>query len=79
MSQSNASNSIISSDLRHISAPQFRQLGLQEMAYIRPVRHEGAPAVGIHAADGTPMAIVADEATALAAIRDNNLAAALIH
>lgn len=68
----------LSVDLRQITMPQLRALGLAKIAYIRPVIHDGNLAVGIHAADGTPMAVAADEASALEAILDHDLCPAYV-
>ena len=48
-------------------------LGLQEVAYVKPVFVEGATAYAVHAADGTEIAVMADRDIAFAAIRQNDL------
>jgi hypothetical protein len=48
-------------------------LGLQEVAYVKPVFVEGGTAYAVHAADGTEIAVMADRDIAFAAIRQNDL------
>ncbi len=43
-------------------------LGMQQIAYVKPVVVNGTTAFAIHAADGTPMAIADGRDIALAAI-----------
>ena len=66
-------------DIRHISAEQLAQLGMQQIAYVKPVVVNGAEAFAIHAADGTPMAIAGDRDVAMAAIRQHEMVAAQVH
>ena len=66
-------------DIRHLSELQLARLGLSQIAYVRPVVVDGTPGFAIHAADGTPMAVAADQGTALAAIVQHDMIAALVH
>lgn len=54
-------------------------LGLQEVAYVKPVRVEGNTAYAVHAADGTEMAVLADRDIAFAAIRQHDLRPVSVH
>ncbi len=65
-------------DIRHLSPEQFGRLGVSQIAYVKPVMVNGAAAFAIHAADGTPMAIAADQALAVAAIVQHEMVAALV-
>ena len=65
-------------DLRHLSPEQLGRLGVSQIAYVKPVVVNGAAAFAIHAADGTPMAIAADRAQAIAAIVQHEMVAALV-
>jgi hypothetical protein len=65
-------------DIRHLSAAEFGSLGVSQIAYVKPVVVNGAPAFAIHAADGTPMAVAADQEVALAAIAQHEMVAALV-
>lgn len=66
-------------DIRHISTEQLAQLGLQQIAYVKPVVVNGTAAFAIHAADGTPMAIAGDRDVAIAAIQQHEMVATQVH
>ncbi len=66
-------------DIRHISAEQLAQLGMQQIAYVKPVVVNGTAAFAIHAADGTPMAIAAGLDVAFAAIVQHEMVPAQVH
>ena len=66
-------------DIRHLSTEQLAQLGLSQIAYVKPVMLNGARAFAIHAADGSPMAVAGDEGLAVAAIIQHEMAPARVH
>lgn len=66
-------------DIHHISPAQLATLGLEEIAFVKPVMTESGPAFAIHAADGTPMAIAADPQLAAAAIIQNDMRPSSVH
>jgi hypothetical protein len=66
-------------DIRHISASQLAQLGVSELAYVKPVVLNGAVAYAIHSADGTPMAVAPERELAIAAIRQHEMIPVLVH
>lgn len=66
-------------DIRHLSQQQFMQLGVSQIAYVKQVDTQGGIAFAIHAADGTPMALAADQQVAVAAIMQHEMAPALVH
>jgi hypothetical protein len=66
-------------DIRQISAEQLAQLGVSQVAYVKPVFLNGARAFAIHAADGSPMAVAGNQELAVAAILQHEMAAALVH
>jgi len=66
-------------DIRHISTEQFVQLGLHQIAYVKPIVVNDTACFGIHAADGTPMAIADGLAVAVAAILQHEMVAARVH
>jgi hypothetical protein len=66
-------------DIRHLSAEQLAKLGLQQIAYIRPVMVNGETGFAIHAADGTPMAVAGDRDVAIAAVLQHEMVPALVH
>ena len=66
-------------DLRHLTEAQLASLGVSQIAYLRAVKVNGVEAFSIHAADGTPMALAANFAVALAAVNQNEMITALVH
>jgi hypothetical protein len=66
-------------DIHHISADQLAQLGMEEIAFVKPVMTDKGPAFAIHAADGTPMAIADNAPLAAAAIIQNDMVPSLVH
>jgi len=66
-------------DIRHISTAQLAQLGLQQIAYVKPVVANGAQCFAIHAADATPMALAGDRDLAIAAIVQHEMVPAQVH
>ncbi|HET8996797.1 MAG TPA: DUF1150 family protein [Acetobacteraceae bacterium] len=44
--------------LRRMSAEQFLQLGVDQVAYVRAAQHDGTPFFLVHGADGVPLASV---------------------
>jgi hypothetical protein len=66
-------------DIHHISAAQLASLGMQELAFVKPVMTENGPAFAIHAADGTPMALASSADLAAAAIIQHEMQPARVH
>jgi hypothetical protein len=66
-------------DVRKMSAQDLSALGLQDMAYVRATRFEGAEGYGIFAADGTQVAFAPDRALADQAVREHNLEPVSVH
>ncbi len=65
--------------IRDISAHELAMLGVQALAYVKPVMVEGVARFAIHAADGTPMAVLDDRRAAFAVIRQNDLEPVSVH
>ena len=59
--------------LKNLSPKDFQTLGVQQLAYIRPVMVNGAAVFAIYAADGTQLAVHDDEIAAKALTRQNEL------
>ena len=55
------------------------QLGMADLAYVKPVWMNGTTAFAIYAADGSPMAMAADCELAIAAIVQHEMCPALVH
>jgi len=66
-------------DIRHLSAEQFGQLGVTQIAYVKAVVVNGTHGFAIHAADGTAMAVAGDREVAVAAIRQHEMHAVSVH
>lgn len=70
---------IVSERLRQISTTDLAVLGVQEVAYIKPVEVDGSKAFGVFAANGTQAGILPSREAALAAIREHGLEAVSVH
>lgn len=66
-------------DIRKLTTEQLMQLGMADLAYVKPVVLDGHTAFAIHAADGSPMAMAADRSMALEAIVQHEMVPALVH
>ncbi len=66
-------------DIHHISVEELATLGMEEIAFVKPVMTDKGPAFAIHAADGTPMAIASDSTLAQAAIIQHEMLPSLVH
>lgn len=66
--------------LRNLSQKDFRELGVQHIAYIRPVRREeNQIAYSIHAADGNLLSVMDSLHEAAIAARLNDLEPVTLH
>lgn len=66
-------------DVRHMTTDQLGALGVSHIAYVKPVMVNGMVGFAIHAADGTPMALAEDRATAMAAIVQHEMLPLSVH
>jgi len=74
----------MTSDTKHglmpaITPAQLGQLGVAQIAYVKPVVMNGASGFAIHAADGTPMALTEDRDVAIAAILQREMLPVSVH
>ena len=58
---------------------EFALLGLQDIAYVKRVILNDAPAFAVCAADGTQIAVLSDYQVALAAVRQHELEPLSVH
>lgn len=66
--------------LRNISTQDLSALGVEDVAYIKPVvTEEGKNGFAIHAADGSLMAVVDDRDVAFAAVRQHDMDPVNVH
>jgi hypothetical protein len=66
-------------NIRQISAEQLAELGVARLAYVKPVEVNGTQGFAIHAANGAPMALIAERDVAIALIAQHEMVAALVH
>ena len=66
-------------DIRAMTPEQLAQLGVSDIAYIKPIQMNGAAVFAIHAADGSPMAVTTERDTAIAAVVQHEMLPALVH
>jgi hypothetical protein len=62
-----------------LSSRDFMHLGVDEVAYVKPIVENGVVRYAIHAADGTQMGTMTDFATAAAALRQNDIEPVSVH
>ena len=66
-------------NIRKLSQTQLMELGMAQLAYVKPVWLDGTTAFAIFAADGSPMAVAANCDLAVAAIVEHEMVPALVH
>ena len=66
-------------NVRHISSEELETLGVDVVAYVKPVMTETGLAFAIHAADGRQLALTISEAVAAAVIIQNDMLPKLVH
>jgi hypothetical protein len=66
-------------DIHHLTVDQLAKLGVAQVAYVKAIIVNGAPAFAIHAADGTPMAVAGEREVAVAAIQQHDMLAVSVH
>lgn len=54
-------------------------LGIEQLAYVKPVTIAGDSLFAVHAADGTEIALIADRDVAYAAVRQHSLEPVSVH
>ena len=61
------------------TAKELGNLGIEEMAYVKTVTVEGEKMHSIHAADGTPLTVVADRKIAFATVSQHDMQPMSVH
>lgn len=79
MNSKDVSTGAASATLRHLSATDMARIGLQQIAYLRPVLVEGVQAIAIHAADGTQIGAAPNAQLAMAAVLQHEMEPVLVH
>ncbi len=62
-----------------LSPKDFGAFGLDDVAYVKAVVIEGRKLQAIHAADGTPLTVVAARDVAFATVRQHEMEPASVH
>lgn len=65
--------------LRRLSSGELAALGINDVAYVKRVMAQGGIGYAIHAADGTPVAVMPDQAHAIAAVIEHDLHPVSVH
>ncbi|MGK4495594.1 DUF1150 family protein, partial [Klebsiella pneumoniae] len=66
--------------LKKTASPRdLGSFGLEDIAYIKSVVVDGQHLHAIHAADGTPLTVVAERELAFATVRQHDMAPASVH
>lgn len=69
----------IEQSLRSLSPGDFASWGVDYLAFVKAVVVDGRGGFAVHAADGTPLAVLADRDTAFAAVRQNDMEPVSVH
>jgi hypothetical protein len=66
-------------EMRQLSAHELGLLGMEHLAYVRPVVQDGVEAFAVCAADGTQMAVIPNRELAFAVVRQNDMEPVSVH
>ena len=72
---------IVRNMLAGLSPRDFLKIGMDEIAYVRPIVVKGAeePVFGVYAADGTQLSVLNSMDMAIATMRHNDLLPVTLH
>jgi hypothetical protein len=65
--------------MRQMTTNDLAMLGMQDIAYVKPVLVDGTEGFAVHAADGTQMALIANRDLAFAVVRQNEMEPVSVH
>jgi hypothetical protein len=65
--------------MRQLSPRELGVLGMEDLAYIKPIVQDGVEAFAVCAADGTQMAVIADRNLAFAVVRQHDMEPLSVH
>ena len=65
--------------MRQLSSRELVMLGMNDVAYVKPVIEDGAEVFAVHAADGTRMALIPNRDLAFAVVRQNDMEPVSVH
>jgi len=64
---------------KELSSRDLGNVGIEDIAYIKTVTVDGQRLHAIHAADGTPLTVVADRTLAFATVTQHDMQACSVH
>lgn len=65
--------------LKQLSSQEFLHVGIDQIAYVRPIGENDNGHYGVYAADGTQISVMDDYNKALASIHDHEMHAVTVH
>lgn len=65
--------------IRQMSQADLAMLGIEQVAYTRPVVVDGQPGFAVHSADGTPLGVAPSHELARIFVRDEDLELVSLH
>jgi hypothetical protein len=65
--------------MRQLSPRELGMLGMEDVAYIKPIVQDGVAAFAVCAADGTQMAVIADRNLAFVVVRQHDMEPLSVH
>jgi len=65
--------------LRQLSAQELGLLGMNDVAYVKPIVDNGTLSFAVHAADGTRIAVITNRDLAFAVVRQNDMEPVSVH
>jgi hypothetical protein len=68
-----------SENVRELSVRELALLGMEDVAYVKHVVVDDAPAFAVHAADGSEIAVLPDRGLAFAVVRQHDLEPVSVH
>ncbi len=64
---------------KNLSLSELGSFGIEDIAYVKSVTIDGNKFHAIHAADGTPLTVVAERDLAFATVRQHDMSPASVH
>ena len=65
--------------LKRLSESELGLLGMEDVAYVKPIVVDGTDAFAVHAANGTQIAVIADRELAFAVVRQHDMEPVSVH
>jgi hypothetical protein len=65
--------------VKELSDSELGLLGMEDVAYIKPVVVDGSDVFAVHAANGTQIAVIADRDVAFVVVRQHGMEPVSVH